>query len=237
MEPPAPLAPGQEMRLCPRCAAETIHVPLGDAMICLRCHVLDEQAAKDRAETLAREKANRFRLPWYVKLASALVLLAAPMGFIHCVCSGGVPATVCWKESWGLRDTFVDVDDYTGKPLISLLPKAEVVRALHSCGAIKFASDDEPDAGVVADEPRGPIRRQEILAEPPAFYCQDPLCWRTAAECLDFTKSIAQYDPEPCTPQAHAACYDVTGDIESCYTTDAACRKAQDANPQPCETK
>jgi hypothetical protein len=77
------------------------------------------------------------KLPLFAKLCVLAVVLAVPAGFVHCVYGGGGP-TVCAKESWGLSDTFVDADEYIGRPIISLLPKANVVRALVQCGVLSF---------------------------------------------------------------------------------------------------
>lgn len=77
----------------------------------------------------------------YVKVRIGTVVLAAALviasGFVHVVCGGGVGLDVCAKDGWTLTDTFVDVDDYAGQPMIALLPKAKVVRALLRCEVIR----------------------------------------------------------------------------------------------------
>lgn len=54
------------------------------------------------------------------------------MGFVHVV-YGPTGFDICAKDGWALEDTFVDTADYVGQPLIALVPKAKVVRALISC--------------------------------------------------------------------------------------------------------
>ncbi|NVB79957.1 MAG: hypothetical protein HOV81_16295 [Kofleriaceae bacterium] len=67
-------------------------------------------------------------------LVAVLIVVA---GFTHVVYGGGVGVTVCQKDGWSLGDTFVDLDDYIGKPLISQLDKAKVLRAMFACGTLK----------------------------------------------------------------------------------------------------
>ena len=64
------------------------------------------------------------------------------MGFCHCVYSGPGSPTICMKESWGISDTFVNTDDYVGKPLITLVGKANVVRALIQCEILERPNFD-----------------------------------------------------------------------------------------------
>src|SRR5690606_32133045 len=76
---------------------------------------------------------TRSALPWWATLCVFLVIACGAGGFFHVVYGGHVGFTVCSKDGWALEDTFVDVSDYAGKPLIALVPKAKVVRALIAC--------------------------------------------------------------------------------------------------------
>lgn len=94
----------------------------------------------------------RHRLTWWVLLSllgNAVMLVAIIAGFVHIVTGGGRGCNVIRKDGWALEDTFVDLDDYVGKPVISLLPKAKVVRALHRAELIElprgFGGDDDED--------------------------------------------------------------------------------------------
>lgn len=66
---------------------------------------------------------------------AALALVVTVAGFIHVVY--GDTFSVCAKDGWTLQDTFVDIDDYTGKPLLAMLDKAKVLRAMFRCGTLK----------------------------------------------------------------------------------------------------
>lgn len=66
-------------------------------------------------------------------LAGVLLIVA---GFTHVVYGGSVGLTVCAKDGWSLSDTFVDLDDFIGKPLLSQLDRAKVLRAMFACGTL-----------------------------------------------------------------------------------------------------
>lgn len=69
-------------------------------------------------------------------------------GFVHIVY--GDTINVCAKDGWALQDTFVDLDDYTGKPLLTMIDKAKVLRAMFACGTLKrpeFLSEQQPNRG------------------------------------------------------------------------------------------
>lgn len=100
-------------------------------LACQRCATIAEMAKFEAAKRAPKKPL----LPWYAKLCIAAVLLTVPMGFMHCVYGPAGP-TICAKESWGLGNTFVDSGDYIGKPVISLLDRAEVVRALVACEVV-----------------------------------------------------------------------------------------------------
>jgi hypothetical protein len=74
----------------------------------------------------------RIRLSVVVALV-VIVAIILGAGFVHIVHGGAVGLTVCTKDGWSLTDTFVDIDDFKGQPLATLLPKASVIRALIRC--------------------------------------------------------------------------------------------------------
>jgi hypothetical protein len=76
----------------------------------------------------AKKLINRALL--FGVLISCIVVL---LGFVHLVHGGEGGWHVCSKESWGISDTFVDLDDYIGKPLISKIDKAMVLRDMFRC--------------------------------------------------------------------------------------------------------
>lgn len=81
--------------------------------------------------------------------ATAILILMVVAGFIHVVY--GSTITVCAKDGWALQDTFVDLDDYAGKPILAMLDKAKVLRAMFACGTLKrptFSSEADAEAGV-----------------------------------------------------------------------------------------
>lgn len=86
--------------------------------------------------------------PRYLKVrlgtVVALVALVIVAGFTHIVHGGGVGLTVCAKDGWALSDTFVDLDDFIDKPLISQLDKAKVLRAMFACQVLRSPMDDYP---------------------------------------------------------------------------------------------
>lgn len=66
-----------------------------------------------------------------------LAILVAVVGECHVVHGGNVGVKFCAKDGWSLDDTFVDLDDYIGKPLISQVEHAKVLRAMFRCGALE----------------------------------------------------------------------------------------------------
>lgn len=129
---PAP-PPGTKVVFCQRCQQLTLHTIEADGgLSCQRCATIAQAASQQVAA-----KAKKPGLPPFAKLCVLAVVLTVPLGFVHCVYGPAGP-TVCAKESWGLSDTFVDSDDYIGKPVISLLPKANVVRALVRCNVLEL---------------------------------------------------------------------------------------------------
>jgi hypothetical protein len=89
-------------------------------------------------------KPAKAKLPWYAKACIALVVLCGISGFFHVVYGSRIGVTVCLKDGWALSDTFVDLDEIAGKPLISQLHRAPTLRALIAAGIIerpKFGRD------------------------------------------------------------------------------------------------
>lgn len=87
---------------------------------------------------------TKSRVPWYAKVCIALVLLCGTSGFFHFVYGGSVGFTVCLKDGWAMSNTFVDLDEIVGKPLLSQLHRAPTLRALIAAGIIdrpKFGRD------------------------------------------------------------------------------------------------
>jgi hypothetical protein len=66
-----------------------------------------------------------------------LALLVLVSGNCHVVYGGGVGVTVCEKDGWYLSDTFVDLDDFIGKPLLANIDKARILRAMFHCEVLK----------------------------------------------------------------------------------------------------
>ena len=85
------------------------------------------------------------RLPLWGKLLVPLGALVIVSGFVHVVHGGSAGLTVCGKDGWALQHTFVDVDDYVGRPLISMMDKAAVIRALAECGVIRTPAQVRED--------------------------------------------------------------------------------------------
>ncbi len=71
----------------------------------------------------------------FTLIVGGLLLLIT--GFTHVVYGGNVGITVCAKDGWSLGDTFVDLDDFIGKPLLANLDRARVLRAMFSCGTLQ----------------------------------------------------------------------------------------------------
>lgn len=69
-----------------------------------------------------------------------LIALVIVMGFVHITYGGGGSIGVCQKESWGLGDTFVDLDDYIDKSILENIHKANVLRAMFACEKLQRPS-------------------------------------------------------------------------------------------------
>lgn len=98
-----------------------------------------------------------------VTTVALIALLVVVAGFTHIVHGGGVGLKVCAKESWSLNDTFVDADEFIGKPWLSLLDRANVVRALIGCEVLT-----RPDFG----DHRGTHTSEKCLADPLSGDCR-----------------------------------------------------------------
>ena len=101
-------------------------------------------ALMDRLDVALKRPLGRRSLILLGLVAAAIV---AVIGKIHVVYGGDVGITTCEKADWGLGDTFVDLDNYTGRPLLSLIDKADVVRDLVRCGKLTLPSE-QPDPSV-----------------------------------------------------------------------------------------
>jgi hypothetical protein len=89
----------------------------------------------------ARLPLPPFRRPRKENLRRALIFLAVGLfvgsGFFHCAYGGGIERVrLCPKESWGIRDTFVNLDDIVGRSPLELGNLGAVVRALEVCDVI-----------------------------------------------------------------------------------------------------
>jgi hypothetical protein len=73
------------------------------------------------------------RLIWNVCAIAAIVIA---FGFMHCIPSA---VKMCWKESWGLSDTFVDPEDFVGKSRLEMMDRMKTIRALQECGVLTFS--------------------------------------------------------------------------------------------------
>lgn len=96
-----------------------------------------------------------------------LGVLVAVVGDVHVVHGGGAGLHVCQKDGWSLGDTFVDLDDYIGKPLIQNIDKAKVLRAMFSCGMLERphfgehrSTSDDDDAGAALERHRQERERE-----------------------------------------------------------------------------
>ena len=125
---------------CAVCQQSTIHRPRpGDGLpVCQLCAYRFAQS---------KQPAPRGR---YVKVKLSVLVLAAILvavvGAVHIVHGGGVGLTVCAKDGWALSDTFVDLDDFIGKPLLSQIDRAKVLRAMFACGTLRRPGDVGDDA-------------------------------------------------------------------------------------------
>ena len=73
----------------------------------------------------------------WVGLVVLIGILVVVAGFLHLVkTEDGLK--VCGKESWGLSSTFLDAEDFMGRPVITLLDRASTVRALVTCGVLQL---------------------------------------------------------------------------------------------------
>src|SRR4051812_14989814 len=114
---------------CPICGHPTIHRPaaVDGQMICQQCLARMRAAAPD--------KQTRRTVP--LRLGLLIAGLVVVIGFVHIVHGGSAGMTVCAKDGWALEDTFVDLDDYIGKPLLANIDKAKVLRAMFACGTLE----------------------------------------------------------------------------------------------------
>ena len=81
-----------------------------------------------------------------VSSAILVAVIVVGFGFVHITCGGGDGLGFCAKESWGLADTFVDLDDYIGKPILANLDKARVIRAMVRCEKLRLPEREERES-------------------------------------------------------------------------------------------
>jgi hypothetical protein len=162
-----------------------------------------------------------------------LAILVVVGGFFHVVHGGNVGCTVIAKDGWALEDTFVDVDDYTDKPLIALLPKAKVVRALVRAGILRLPEPPDDDAD--RDPYREETRAQRVDA--PRWYCtakpklaKEVSTWRDDLSIcfsdLEGCNESRGDDGTACVAEAEAACFTAKeGDASTqfCLTPTTQC--------------
>jgi hypothetical protein len=138
--PPPPEAPRVAEYHCARCGEATAHQLGANGYECVVC----------RTRGSARRGGwTQRQVTVSVGTIMGLVALVIGGGFFHCVHGAGDRGiggfTVIEKEEWGFYDQVVDVDDFVGKPVISLLDRARTVRALVRAEIISFPRHDEPE--------------------------------------------------------------------------------------------
>lgn len=72
-------------------------------------------------------------------------------GFVHFVPSD---MKLCSKESWGLKDTFIDPDEFIGRNKLEIIDRMPTVRALELCGILTFDKENESAPSTLADHPK-----------------------------------------------------------------------------------
>jgi hypothetical protein len=86
------------------------------------------------------------RVPWWGHALICAALGTFILGFFHIVHGGriGFPPIILEKESWSLDETFVDVDDYSGRSRFEIVARGdgECLRVLERNGIISFDRDD-----------------------------------------------------------------------------------------------
>ncbi len=87
--------------------------------------------------TFSKVPVKSNKVPWWAGACVALVITVGAGGFFHFVHGGNTGCKIISKESWGIDETFVDLDDYVGKSMIQLMPDAKVVRALFASGILR----------------------------------------------------------------------------------------------------
>lgn len=95
-----------------------------------------------RVEKHWRAKKGKPPMTPYVTVSAILAALIFISGFFHFVHGPGGPAICFKRKTWALSDTVVDSSDYVGKPLITMLAKADVLVGLIRCEVL-----EPPDFG------------------------------------------------------------------------------------------
>jgi hypothetical protein len=105
----------------------------------------DPTSAQENPAPPERMVPLRSVISWAATVAFIIAVIVGA-GFIHIVF--GDTISVCAKDGWALQDTFVDLDDYAGKPLLAMIDKAKVLRAMFACGTLKrpaFLDEEKPN--------------------------------------------------------------------------------------------
>jgi hypothetical protein len=72
------------------------------------------------------------------------VVLVAAAGFVNVPYGSGLHSRlICAKNSWSLRETFPNVDDYIGHKIT--IENAEIIDVLVECGALTKTKDKQPE--------------------------------------------------------------------------------------------
>lgn len=139
-------------------------------------------------------KPRRYiRIPLSLFVVLAVLIIGA--GFVHVAHGGGVGLKVCWKDGWALSDTFVDLDDYIGRPFIQVVDKTKVLRAMFECGALEPPAwmKDQEGRDPVTDEVRERVRR--LAYEAFATWSAE----NTTKWCPDHLREVARHTNETST--------------------------------------
>ncbi|HEX4455695.1 MAG TPA: hypothetical protein VH143_32765 [Kofleriaceae bacterium] len=119
----------EDQRACAVCGVVTVHYNGA----CEQCMARRDQSARGPAVAPTKRRGITFSVGTIVVLA----IFVAVLGECHVVHGGDVGIKFCAKDGWSLDDTFVDLDDYIGRPLISQMEHAKVLRAMFRCEALE----------------------------------------------------------------------------------------------------
>lgn len=106
-----------------------------------------EQVENTPVATSPSPKDTGVRVPrWLIATVGIGVVALVVSGFLHVVYGGRVGFQVCAKDGWYLGDTLVDIEDFTGKPLLANLDRARVLRAMFQCEILKRPNFKRPNS-------------------------------------------------------------------------------------------